>query len=282
MEGHEEERWRGRVVSFLNLCVLTEVHRVNSIIVILYVQLPYLFLLHPLHPNPNSITRSSLLLGHFLESIWDPLHLLEREDFGNDFSHNEGKGDGSIFARIARVGQVVADEPTVSFRNLTRRWEKKRSTPHTTIKFGREKVYLNHPLLRVFSPIILLLHPRTGRYTSEHEIPLHAHDALHGAVATILGHRVLDLDDVADAYAATASVTFGHQDAVAAHGECGHHGWAHGALDGEQVRVDEVHARAEFESRERDGGEGVQGGDATHWGLEEMGRRMGMTGLVGG
>lgn len=79
---------------------------------------------------------------------------------------------------------------------------------------------------------------------------------------------MLDLDDVAHAHAAAASVAFGDQDAVAAHGERGHHGRALGGVNGDYVRADEVHARREFEGCEQREGEVAQDG---HVRVEEGG-----------
>lgn len=71
-----------------------------------------------LHLISIPITSYPLPLLHYLETICDPFHLLEREDFGDDFPRDEGEGDGSVFARITGFGEVVADEPTVPFGNL--------------------------------------------------------------------------------------------------------------------------------------------------------------------
>ena len=122
--------------------------------------------------------------------------------------------------------------------------------PEPQSNWAERKYYLNHPLLHP-PPLLFLVHPEAGRHTPEHKIPLHAHDSLHRAVTAILGNRVLDLDDVTDAHAAAASIAFGHQHAVAAHGERGHHRRASGAMDREHVRADEVGAGDEFEGRQQ-------------------------------
>lgn len=118
----------------------------------------------------------------------------------------------------------------------------------------RESVYLNHALLftyPLFLVVVIVGPISTGRFTPEHKVSLHAHDPLYRAVTAIFGHGVLDLDDVANAHAAAASVAFRDQDAVASHGERGHHGRALGGVDGDYVRADKVHACRQFEGCEQ-------------------------------
>lgn len=79
---------------------------------------------------------------------------------------------------------------------------------------------------------------------------------------------MLNLDNVTDAHAAATSIAFGHQYAVAAHGERGHHGRAPGAMDSEHVGTDEVCAGDEFEGREQGDREIEQEGIATMEGHE--------------
>lgn len=214
---------------------------------------------------------SPILLLHWLDAVFDPLHLFERKDFGDDLALDESEGNRAVFARVAGFGQVVADDPTVPFGNLKSppRGNGQKEFPPASLQsdflpgggggVGKVCFYLNHAPVLVTGALVVLFHPGTGCGASEHEIAFHAHDPLHGAVAAVLGHRVLDVDDVADAHAPPAPVPFGHHDAVAAHGQRGHHGRAQGAVDGEDVRADEMHAGHHFDRFQHGEGEVAQG-----------------------
>ena len=53
-----------------------------------------------------------------MKAVFNPLHLPNRGDFCDDFPADEGEGQGPVVAGVAGIGEVVACEPAVSFRNL--------------------------------------------------------------------------------------------------------------------------------------------------------------------
>ena len=54
-----------------------------------------------------------------MKAVLNPLHLPDRGDFRDDFAADQGERQRAVIARVARIGEVIACEPAVPFRDLT-------------------------------------------------------------------------------------------------------------------------------------------------------------------